>query len=193
MTSSPLPTRLIIAVVLGVIALATGSTVAVAAGSGSLLSSRIAPDGRCIAPRLPGTVVDVRLTNMGGPMMNGWVGPTMGWVGGTMRVVASRRHVPAGTVSLRVANIGSLTHELVVLPLATRAEVSRRAVATNGKVSETGSVGQASHSCGEGSGDGLAPGAIGWTTLNLAPGAYELVCNLPGHYAAGMYTALQAT
>lgn len=35
-----------------------------------------------------------------------------------MRVLASRASVAAGTVSLRVANIGALTHELVILPLA---------------------------------------------------------------------------
>ena len=27
-------------------------------------------------------------------------------------------------------------------------------------------------------------------TLTLAPGRYELICNLPGHYAAGMFTEL---
>jgi len=27
----------------------------------------------------------------------------------------------------------------------------------------------------------------------LAAGRYELLCNLPGHYAAGMYTELDVT
>ena len=44
--------------------------------------------------------------------------------------------------------------------------------------------------CGAGSGEGVAPGASSWVTLTLAPGRYELVCNFPGHYAAGMYTQL---
>jgi uncharacterized cupredoxin-like copper-binding protein len=30
-------------------------------------------------------------------------------------------------------------------------------------------------------------------TVNLAPGQYELVCNLPKHYTAGMYTRLVVT
>jgi uncharacterized cupredoxin-like copper-binding protein len=30
-------------------------------------------------------------------------------------------------------------------------------------------------------------------TVTLAPGHYELVCNLPGHYTAGMYTQLDVT
>lgn len=38
--------------------------------------------------------------------------------------------------------------------------------------------------------DGIEPGASSWTTVTLAPGRYELVCNLPGHYAAAMYTRL---
>lgn len=40
---------------------------------------------------------------------------------------------------------------------------------------------------------GIDPGAIGWVTVDLPRGAYELVCNLPGHYAAGMYTELRVS
>jgi hypothetical protein len=31
---------------------------------------------------------------------------------------------------------------------------------------------------------------LSWVTLHLAPGRYELICNLPGHYAAGMFAEL---
>ncbi len=34
---------------------------------------------------------------------------------------------------------------------------------------------------------------MSWTTLTLAPERYELICNLPNHYADGMYQELQAT
>ena len=37
-----------------------------------------------------------------------------------------------------------------------------------------------------GEGEGIEPRAVGWVTHDLAPGRYEVVCNLPGHYAAGM-------
>jgi len=37
------------------------------------------------------------------------------------------------------------------------------------------------------------PGASGWVTVTLAPGQYELVCNLAGHYTAGMYAQLTVT
>ena len=32
--------------------------------------------------------------------------------------------------------------------------------------------------------------AVGWVTLQLTPGRYELVCNLKNHYANGMYQEL---
>lgn len=57
-------------------------------------------------------------------------------------------------------------------------------------MSEAGSLGEASMSCGEGPGDGIAPGAESWVTLHLARGRYELICNLPFHYAMGMFTEL---
>jgi len=113
-----------------------------------------------------------------------------GWGGGMMRVLTSRARVSAGTVSFRVVNTGSLVHELVVLPLTGTQRVGERAVGADGRVDETGSVGEASKTCGAGAGDGINPGAIGWVTLTLAPGNYELVCNLHGHYGAGMYAFL---
>lgn len=48
-------------------------------------------------------------------------------------------------------------------------------------------------SCGADAREGIAPGAVGWVTLTLGSGRYELVCNLPGHYAAGMSTELDVT
>lgn len=179
--------RLLVGAAIAAVVLAAVSTVVVAAVTGGFRSASSSPNGRCSAPALQGTVVDVGLMNMGGRMMGGG-GPMMG---GTMRVRTDRRQAPAGTVSLRVANVGSLVHELVVLPLADGQRPGARAVGSDGRVDETGSVGEASRSCGEGSGDGIDPGSLGWVTLRLAPGRYELLCNLPGHYASGMYTELR--
>ena len=39
-------------------------------------------------------------------------------------------------------------------------------------------------------GPGIAAGATGWTTVNLKPGRYELLCNIAGHYVPGMFTQL---
>jgi uncharacterized cupredoxin-like copper-binding protein len=47
----------------------------------------------------------------------------------------------------------------------------------NGEADETGAVDEIT----------LDPGASGDLTIDMAAGKYALVCNLPGHYAAGMY------
>lgn len=112
---------------------------------------------------------------------------------GMMTVSISPSVAPAGEVSFRVVNAGGMIHEFLVLPLPARQAIGARPVGFDGKVSETGSVSEASKSCGEGAGDGIVPGATGWVTLQLQAGRYELICNLPGHYAMGMYTELDVT
>ena len=141
-----------------------------------------AVDGRpnCNPPTLPGrTVVDVVLSDMGGGMMGGHM----------MNVVASPSAVAAGGVSLSVWNVGMMVHELIVLPLSPGA-AGTRPVGAGGQVSEAGSRGEASKSCGEGAGGGIAPRSVSWVTVYLAAERYELICNLPGHYAMGMFTEL---
>lgn len=107
-----------------------------------------------------------------------------------MSVAASPSSVPAGQVSFRVWNAGMMVHELVILPLQPGG-VGTRTVGSDGRVSEAGSLGEASRTCGERAGDGIAPGTAGWVTLGIDPGGYELICNLPGHYAMGMFTGLE--
>lgn len=131
-------------------------------------------------PRLDGATVRVTAVDMGA-MMGGR---------SHMGLAVDRTAVPAGTVSLVLANAGWRTHELVVLPLADGQQVGTRSVAGDGTVDESGSLGEASRTGAAGTGDGVQPGTAGWTTLDLPAGRYELVCNLPGHYAAGMYAEL---
>ena len=199
--------RLLLAATLAAIVLAAGSTVALATANGAFRgqtptrtwtpTGRATTGTRCVAPTLAGAVVDVTLADMGA-MMGGRYGPGQmmrgGWQGmGMAWVFASPSVVPAGTVSLRVVNQGAWTHELVVLPLPARQAIGMRAIGTGGQVGEARSLGEASRSCGAGEGDGMTAGATGWVTLTLKPGRYELICNLPGHYAAGMYAELDAS
>lgn len=180
--------RLVLGVVVAAVVLGAVSTAALGTLTGAFRGRSSSPNGRCSAPALRGTVVDVTLLNMGGPMMGGGrVGP----MGGTMRVHADRSQVAAGTVSFRVANVGSIVHELVVLPLLEGRHPGGRQIGLDGKVDETGSIVEASRSCGPGAGDGIGPGSLGWATVRLPAGNYELICNLPGHYASGMYTELR--
>ncbi|HEY5179926.1 MAG TPA: sulfocyanin-like copper-binding protein [Dermatophilaceae bacterium] len=162
-----------------------------ARGGTGLVGHGFASGSPQAAPKLPGTVVNVSLTNMGGPMMGGQGNTMMG--GGAMGLSTDHATVPHGTVSFLVTNDGSIDHEMVVLPLAGSQTAGARPVGGDGKVDEAGSLGEASKTGGAGAGDGIAPGASGWVTVTLAPGHYELVCNLPRHYAAGMYTQLNVT
>ena len=107
-----------------------------------------------------------------------------------MQLLADSSTVAAGSVSFVATNRSPTTHELLLLPLAAGQQVGQRHVDADNTVSETGSLAEASNACGAGSGGGITPGASSWVTIHLTPGRYELVCNLPGHYAAGMYTLL---
>lgn len=153
---------------------------------------------RCLAPAAQGTAVNVTVWDTG-RMMRGPNRPAPdngrhGWYGmGMMRLVARPTTVPAGKVTVRVVNAGSLTHEVIVLPLPAGQAAGERAIGSDGRVSEAGSLGEASRTCGSGAGEGIAPGAAAWTTVTLRPGRYELLCNVPGHYPAGMYTELDVT
>ncbi|MFB7225587.1 sulfocyanin-like copper-binding protein [Streptomyces sp. NPDC056227] len=149
-----------------------------------------APGARCSAPALPGHVVDVTAGDIGPGRVTG--GP--GWYRmRMMRLVPHPATVPTGVISLRVFNVGALTHEVVVLPLPPGQAAGERVTGPDGKVDEAGSLGESSRNCAAGTGDGIASGAMSWATLTLPPGRYELVCNFPGHYLAGMYAELDVT
>ena len=203
-------TRTCVLAGVAVVALTAASITAVAA-SGIPVHTNVAGMDRthvssCAAPTaLPGQRVTVMLGDMGWMtggsmmgtrMMHGSGGGMMGgesmMAGATGRMMlhAIPQHVVSGTVSLVAVNHGTRTHELVVLPLATGATVGTRTVEADKRVDEAGNFGEASRSCGAGTGDGIAAGSSGWTSRTLRPGRYELVCNRPGHYAAGMYTEL---
>ena len=71
--------------------------------------------------------------------------------------------------------------------------VGSRPPGGDGKIGETAGPAEASTTCGAGPGEGIAPGRSSRVTLILLAGRFELVCNLPGHYAAGMYIQLNVT
>ncbi|MEP7192156.1 MAG: sulfocyanin-like copper-binding protein [Actinomycetota bacterium] len=141
------------------------------------------------APHSSALVVSVLLTDSGGPMGEG-TGPMHP---GAMSLRADRATVPHGIVTFSVTNAGAVKHEMVILPLAAGQTVGGRPFDAGAKIDETGSLGEASRSGGEGSGEGIEPGASGRVTVTLAPGQYELVCNLMGHYVSGMYAKLTVT
>jgi uncharacterized cupredoxin-like copper-binding protein len=116
---------------------------------------------------------------------SGYPYPGMG-----MGILVNPATVPAGTVSLQVRNTGTLTHRVVVLPLAQGRFPGQRLSGLNGQVDESDSQGEVARTCGADDQDGIAPATTGWTTITLPVGRYELACNNAGHYLAGMYTEL---
>jgi uncharacterized cupredoxin-like copper-binding protein len=173
----------VVLAVIGAVGLLTlGTIVAVGAVQGQFGVSQNLALANC-GPRHPqGAVVRVDLTDRGGAMM-GADNAMM------VSMVASPDVVSAGTVTLIATNTGTLNHELLVLP-APADGVETRAVASDGTIDETSSLGEASTSCGQGVGSGISPGTTSWMTLPLASGNYELVCDVPWHYANGMFTRL---
>ncbi|XAS75591.1 hypothetical protein V3G39_13145 [Dermatophilaceae bacterium Sec6.4] len=141
------------------------------------------------APSSSGAVVHVILADMGMTQMMGGTAP----MGARMMLRATPSTVAAGTITLQASDRGWRTHELVVLPLAAGAKIGQRIPGANGKVSETGSLGEASTACAAGAGEGIPAGSASWVTLKLPAGRYELVCNLPNHYADGMRQELDVT
>jgi uncharacterized cupredoxin-like copper-binding protein len=144
----------------------------------------------CTAPaHLPGRRVSVMLADMGMTQMMGGTAP----LGAHMMLRAAPAAVGAGTVTLVATNVGWRTHELVIVPLADDAAAGQRIPGPDGEVDETGSLGEASTSCRAGAGDGIHAGTVSWITLRLAPGRYELFCNLRNHYADGMHQEFLVT
>ena len=91
-------------------------------------------------------------------------------------LVPTLRRSPAGRVTFAVRNDGKVIHELVVIKLR---KGQAKLASTGTKVSEKSLIGE--------TGD-LASNATKRITLTLARGHYALVCNLPGHYGAGMHS-----
>lgn len=91
-----------------------------------------------------------------------------------MKIVANPNTEKAGEVAFDVKNAGQIVHEMVVL----KTNKPAGKLGTGATVPETGKVGE--------TGD-VAAGKSKSLKLKLAAGHYALICNIPGHYTAGMY------
>lgn len=93
----------------------------------------------------------------------------------------------AGTYGLSVANGGPSVHELLVFQTdLDPADFPKNA---DGSVQEDGAgVSKISD------GDNIDPGKLQARTVDLTqPGHYVLICNLPGHFQAGMYATINVS
>ena len=85
--------------------------------------------------------------------------------------------VKSGKTTFKVTNAGSEKHEFVVLKTDTPQD--KLTPGPGGDVSEDGKVNEI---------EPFDPNATKSLTLNLKPGNYILLCNLPGHYQRGIHT-----
>jgi uncharacterized cupredoxin-like copper-binding protein len=92
--------------------------------------------------------------------------------------------VASGPVKVTVDNIGAVTHEWVLaktdldaanLPTLPDGEVDEDKLDSPGEIPD------------------VVSGAKDEATLDLKPGKYVFFCNLPAHYAGGMYGSLEVT
>jgi uncharacterized cupredoxin-like copper-binding protein len=83
--------------------------------------------------------------------------------------------VSAGTVTFELTNDGKLMHEMVVIKTDKGAA---NLALPNGEADESDAIDEVAD---------LPAGESATLELDLDAGTYALVCNLPGHYAAGMY------
>ena len=111
----------------------------------------------------------------------------------TRRLTSGDHPEPDPELVRRATQTSPRTHRGRSTTPARSDTATRQNASADNAVGEAGSLGEATNSCGSGPGDGISPGAAGWVTLTLALGRYELICNLPGHYGAGMYIELDVT
>lgn len=128
--------------------------------------------------------------NWGGNWGPGWMAGHMmgpGMMGmGMMSVRMTRASAKAGKIRFEVVNYSaSIDHELEVVavddvdaPLPYDFKTAKVKVE---KAREKGEV------------EDIKPGAEKVLEVTLAPGSYLLICNLPGHYAAGMAAPFTVT
>jgi uncharacterized cupredoxin-like copper-binding protein len=104
-------------------------------------------------------------------------------------VTPSATTIASGLVTFTVKNDGTIPHEFVVLQTDTPA--GDFPIKSFEGVPERFNEDTAGTNVGE-TGD-MDVGTTKSLTIDLAPGHYAVVCNLPGHYGQGMHTDFTVT
>jgi uncharacterized cupredoxin-like copper-binding protein len=136
------------------------------------------------------TVINVDLWDKGADtgMSTGvtYAAPQLDLSKATMGIKLSRKTAPTGVVTFKVTNISKDTiHEMIVMQLQDATKplpyIDQENRVDEDKAGDKGEVSE------------LDPGKAGSLTIPLKPGKYLLICNVPGHYAAGMWTEFEVT
>lgn len=104
--------------------------------------------------------------------------------------------VGSGTQTFALTNGGNVEHEVIFI----RTDLGSGDLPPdgNGGASEEGAVVPHGDSHGDGVqashvGTHVAAGESGVLTVDLEPGRYAVICNLPGHYAQGMHANIEVS
>lgn len=106
--------------------------------------------------------------------------------GGAMAIKIDQPKIPAGKVTFVVTNAAATeVHEMVLVKLKSDDQAIAVDAATN-RIDEASldAMGEV---------EKLKPSATGELSVEMVPGTYVLLCNLKGHYEAGMWTKLNVT
>jgi uncharacterized cupredoxin-like copper-binding protein len=98
------------------------------------------------------------------------------------KIASDASKVAAGEVTFTIKNMGSATHEFVVV----RTDLSPDKLPKNadGEVEEGGPLTAVDEV------EDIAPGTTKTLVVKLDAGKYAVFCNLPGHYAGGMHSGI---
>lgn len=214
------------------IVLAAGSTVGLGAALGGFGSTAApAPTGSvgssgrtasCAVPSLPGSVVQVTLSDAAGRIGDGFGGQAN--VPGQSsastaddtatrlsitRVQLSPARVGAGQVSLSVHNEATGSHRVLVIPLTQPTPngsgttpglpgfgpdgMGMNGFGLGNLADLANPVGEASATCAPGSGTGISAGQAGWTTMTLTAGRYAVVSPVGPQLPFGLFAILTVT
>ena len=94
--------------------------------------------------------------------------------------------IKAGKTQLTINDVGVAAHEMLVFK--SDRDPSAYPTAEAGNIKEEG-AGVTLISDGE----NIDPGGTQTRTIDLAPGKYLFVCNIPGHFKQGMFTVVTVT
>ena len=138
---------------------------------------------------LAGTTITVKLADKADGMdMSKNMGLGMGMKGdmkmAPMSITTNNKFAVRGKVTFNVSNLSkTMVHEMIVAPIKDENTALPYLDAENrvdeDKAADLGEVSE------------LDPGKVGSLTLDMKPGKYILYCNVPAHYAMGMWTILE--
>lgn len=115
----------------------------------------------CSASAGEATVVDVELTDT--------------------QIIPAPTSAPAGTVEFMIRNGGTTIHEFEIFE-SPQTDIELPIVSNIADTADLTLVDEV---------EDIPPGATVRLAVPLSPGRYLLICNLPGHYAAGMHVEFQ--